>query len=95
MITLTNKQTSYTAENSSENLKLSGSLSFNGDGRMLAFNGSFMTWQGTYVGNFYYNENSNDKTTKSIGEVDMDKCDEADKLLDDTIKELKQQISEL
>lgn len=95
MITLTNKQTNYTAENSSENLKLSGSLSFNEDGRILAFNGAFQTLQDTYVGNFYYNENSNNKTTKSISEIDTDKCDEADKLLDDTIKELKQQISEL
>lgn len=95
MITLTNKQTNYSVENIGENIKLTGTVAFAEDGRIISFNGTFMTEQGSYVGNFYFNENDNGKSNKSISDVDTDKYDEADELLDDTINELKQQVSEL
>lgn len=95
MITLTNKQTSYSVENVGENIKLTGSVAFTEDGRIISFNGTFMTEQDSYVGNFYFNENDNGKSNKSINDVDTDKYNEADTLLDETINELKQQVSKL
>jgi len=95
MITLTNRQTDYTVENNSENISLTGSVSFNDNGRILSFSGTFMTEQDSYIGTFYYNENESGRTSKSISDLDTTKFEEADELLDNTIKELKQQISEL
>ena len=95
MITLTNKQTNYSVENIGENIKLTGTVAFAEDGRIISFNGTFMTEQESYVGSFYFNENDNRKSNKSISDVDTDKYDEADELLDNTINELKQQVSEL
>ena len=95
MITLTNKQTNYNVENVGETIKITGTVTFTEDGRITSFNGNFMTLQDVYVGNFYYNENSNGKSNRSVSDVDTDKYEDADELLDNTIKELKQQISEL
>lgn len=93
MITLTNKQTNYSFENIGETLKVTGTVSFTEDNRIATLNGSFQTLEGAYVGNFYYNENENGKSNRSVSDVDTDKYEAADKLLDNTIKELKQQIA--
>lgn len=93
MITLTNKQTNYSIENVGETLKVTGTVSFTEDNRIVSLNGTFQTLEGAYVGNFYYNENENGKSNRSVSDVDTDKYEDADKLLDGTIKELKQQIA--
>lgn len=95
MITLTNKQTNYSVANEDANIKLTGSVSFTEQGRIISFNGTFMTEEVPYVGNFYYNENENGKSNRSVSDVDTDKYEDADALLDTTIKELKTAISEL
>jgi len=93
MVTLTNKQTNYYFENIGETLKVTGTVSFTEDGRIPTLNGNFQTLEGAYVGNFYYNESENGKSNRSISDVDIDKHEVADKLLDNTIKELKQQVA--
>lgn len=93
MVTLTNKQTNYSLENIGETLKVTGTVSFAEDGRIINLNGNFQTLEEAYVGNFYYNENENGKSNRSISDVDTNKHEAADELLDNTIKELKQQVA--
>lgn len=95
MITLTNKQTSYSVENEGQVVNVTGSVTATEAGRIVSFNGSFVTQEGNYVGNFYYNENENGKSSRSVNDVDTDKYEDADELLDLTIKELKQHFSEV
>ena len=95
MITLTNKQTNYAIENIGETLKITGTVAVAEDKRIISFNGNFNTLEGNYVGNFYYNENENGKSNRSINDTDTDKYEDADELLDNTIKELKQTVEEL
>lgn len=95
MITLTNKQTNYAIENVGETLKVTGTVSLAENGRIISFSGNFDTLDGNYLGNFYYNENESGKSNKSISDIDTDKYEDADELLDNTIKELKQTIEEL
>ena len=95
MITLTNKQTNYTIENVGETLKITGTVAVAEDKRIISFNGNFSTLEGNYVGNFYYNENENGKSNRSVNDTDTDKYEDADELLDNTIKELKQTVEEL
>jgi len=95
MVTLTNKQTNYSIENEGQTLKITGSISVAENGRIISFNGNFVTPESNYVGNFYYNENENGKSNRSVSDVDTDKYEDADELFDLTIKELKQHFSEV
>lgn len=95
MISLTNKQTNYAVENEGQTLKVTGQVSFTEDKRIISFNGSILTLEGNYVGNFYYNEGENGKSNRSLSDTDTDKYQDADALLDSTIVELKIAINEL
>lgn len=95
MVTLTQKQVIYQVGKEGETLKLSGSTQFTEDKRIVSFNGQIYTLEGAFVGNFYYAENESGKTNKSMSDIDTDKYEATDALLDEAISELKEQVEEL
>lgn len=95
MITLTNKQTSYSIANESNTIKLTGNVSINEDGKILSLRGNFYLLDDSYAGNFYYEENASNKVNRSMSDVDVARHFDADNFLDATITELKTMINEL
>lgn len=92
MITLTNKQDTYTVENVGNEFKLQGRVTIPADKRITSFSGSFFLEE-NYIGNFYYDETEGGKCSRNVNDVEIDKCSDLMNFLDESINELKQMIN--
>lgn len=84
-MTLTNKRIQYTVEETVENLKLRGEVSFNQDQGTFTISGNFMKDGGEHVGNFYYNEHNGQAVDKNINGVKKDLINQASALVDTVV----------
>lgn len=91
MIEITNKRSSFQVKNETEKLTLSGECTINEQKMITSFNGSF-TLEGNYVGSFYYNEIINGNINKNLNDIHNDIAEDACKLIDATVKEIKENI---
>ena len=94
MITLTGKTTNYNVANESGQLKLSGQVTVQEDGRISNFNGTFNKDENGYAGNFYYSESEEGKSNKSTSDVDTADHLAFDNFLDSTITELQNEFNQ-
>jgi hypothetical protein len=86
MANFTNKKIQYSVTNESTELKLTGNISVS-NSKINSFDGSFSTTSGEFVGNFYYNEGTDDKVNKSFSEIGSEYVASATALLDATIND--------
>lgn len=83
---LTNKQVSYDCVNTNENLKISGTIHFNGDGVITQFSGTFTDLNSdAHCGDFYYNENAEGKVNRSTNNIPLDLVDTTGDFLLETV----------
>lgn len=90
-LALTNKKTQYTANSESTNVRIEGLVLVNESSKVVDFNGTIFskTENGTWLGNFSYNENSvsaNMQTSKEL-------LSEASQLVINTIAEIEAQLA--
>ena len=95
MVTLINTSKNYSVAIETQNFKLSGNATVNVEDEYISnFNGNFTTLEGTYAGNFGYNESNNGKANKNIYDIDKENFVELDTLVDSAIAELKQELND-
>lgn len=89
MIELSNRRVVYTIKTTGEDMKLSGKITEEGDGRVSEFSGQFTDVDETWYGNFWYSENTNGKANQNINEVAADKMEAASALIKTAVEEFK------
>lgn len=91
MVEITNKRSTFSINNTVENLTLTGECTINDDKMITNFSGSFNK-DNMYTGSFYYSENENGKMNKNINDISVEDSKDACKLIDETVKEIKENI---
>lgn len=91
MVELTNKRTSYDVQNVSETLILKGTCQIS-EGIINSFNGTFNYTDGTYIGSFYFTENTYNRITKNLSDIDAVIAEKAWQFIDQTITEIKEKL---
>lgn len=85
-MTLSNKRTQYSVEETGANLSLQGEVNVNDTAKTISMNGSFKNANGEYVGSFNYSERENNNVDKNINGVRKELVSEAEDFLTATIQ---------
>lgn len=91
-MTLSNKRTSYSVEETGQNMVLKGELVIDSQNNSLNFYGSFEGTEQAFLGNFSYNESENGLTDKNLGALPKVFRVEAEALLDKTINAINTEL---
>ena len=89
---LINKRTSYTVSNDDTVIKLSGEITVGDAVKINSFNGQLQLLDGTYIGNFNYNENGTN-CSFSVNDCPATNRDAAYSLLEATVESIKTQLT--
>jgi hypothetical protein len=85
-MTLSNKRTQYSVEETGTNLSLKGEVNVNDTAKTISMNGSFEDANGEYIGSFNYSERENNNVDKNINGVRKALVSEAEDFLTATIQ---------
>lgn len=91
MLEITNKRSTFSIKNEVENIALNGECTVNDNKMITNFSGSFNK-DNMYIGGFYYSENENGKINKNLNDITAEDSEDACKLIDITVKEIKENI---
>lgn len=85
-MTLSNKRSQYSVEETGANLSLQGELNVNETAKTISMNGQFKDANGGYVGSFNYIERDNSNVDKNINGVRKELVSAAEDFLTATIQ---------